>query len=164
MNLRVACVPILAVMILAAVVESASAAPKPKRGVTSGFFADAFDDVPLTSAGFSVIHTFDSLNPGEYVANATVVLRSSDPQFHVVECAFLFGNEIFRSGVSGSLGGSSNNHLTLPLTIGFSLDSPRAVGVACRPDAGNIVHADASQISLIRVDELITDGSPVVIP
>jgi hypothetical protein len=164
LNYQIGRISLVAVAVCAGLVGSASAAPKLKPGVTSGFFAHHFQNSLLLVTGFQVIQEIDSIQPGQYIANATVTFESSDPKFHRVECAFVFGTDIFRAGPSGDIGGDTDNRLTLPMTIGFVYNSTKRVAVGCRTDAPNVVRASDAQISIIRVDEMTFDGVPIVLP
>jgi hypothetical protein len=164
MNYHVAPVSIVAVAVCVGVIGSSSAAPKLKPGVTRGIFTHQFHQDSFLGTGYSRTQEIASVEPGEYIAFATATFESSDPQFHKVECAFIFGTELPRAGPSGDIGGDTDNHLTLPMTIGFVMTESAMVAVGCRVDAPNTVRATDGQISIIRVDELTTEGVPIVFP
>ena len=95
-----------------------------------------------------------SLPPGNYLANASAVVASNDPQFHEVDCFFTVNGGVQGTEARGLVGGTLNNFHSLPLTTGFSIAAPSVLGVACISDTSRIVVSQQSSITAITVDRL----------
>jgi hypothetical protein len=145
----------LAGALIAGVAGAAAAADG--RGPARGFFVSG----PPTGAAepigddFTEIQVFESLPRGSYIANAGAVLVSSSPEPRLVDCVFtldgVIQGELPARGVVGAIVG----FLTLPLTIGFTIETVQDLGVACRADVPDLVQSQPSTMTAIRVNRLI---------
>jgi hypothetical protein len=154
MELRIARALVLCSLFVASAMGSSTAAWAEQ---TEGFYVFPFGSdwhsVAL-DANFRVIQTI-SLPPGEYIANASAALESSTQgQFLLVECVFMLNGAPLGELSRGLIGGGVNNFLTLPLTVGASIDTPQSLQLACRGDFG--VRSQPSPITAIRVVKLTT--------
>ena len=151
--------PLLLAVLVAGIVGGVAAQTHEhaKRGLTRGFFVSGFPNGHTEALGtdFTEIQRLSSLPAGNYIANASAVLSSSnDPQLHLVDCIFMIGG--FNQGelARGLLGGTVNNFASLPLTLGFSITTTSDLVLACRADVSAVVFSQSSPITAIRVDSL----------
>ena len=129
-----------------------------QAGVTRGFYVDGFPNGGSTiSIGttFTEIQVYRGLPSGKYIATASAVLTANGTDVHYVDCVFTINGtmrgELARGMVGGNIG---DNNLSLPLTIGFTIDQRSNVGVSCNSDVDGVVFTQASPITAIRVDQL----------
>lgn len=166
MNLNSARVLVLAGVLIASVVGSGVAAwADDDIRPTRGFFAREFGSTVGIGTDFTEIQVFSSLPAGKYIANASAVLASNDPERRFVDCIFTIGGAIQGELARGMVGGTGfDNFVSLPLTIGFTIRTTQDLGVACRSDVSGVVFSQGSPITAIRVDRLTVQGAPIEIP
>jgi hypothetical protein len=160
MKLNLPRVLILTVAYMASAIGGHCAHAADEVRETRGFFQDREHVVNLDFE-FAEVQVIRDLPPGNYIANAVAVVASSDPQFHNVQCIFTIGGSIQGIAVQSNLGGGINNFVSIPLTIGFTLNSHKRFAVACRTDVANIVVSQPSLISVVNVDRI---RGAIVIP
>jgi len=150
----------MGVLLLASSVGVVSAQSTDTIRPTRGIHKIGRNAGPL-STEITQIQSIQELAAGNYIANAVATAASNDPQFHNVVCFFTVGGSFKGTSVQGSLGGGINNFVAIPLTIGFVLETPKSLGVACSTDVENIVVYQPTAISVISVDKI---RGAVVIP
>lgn len=126
-----------------------------KKHGTVGYFAFPNGNwvTVKINAEFTKIQNL-SLPPGSYIANASAVLSSQDPSYVFVDCIFMLNSSIRGEPARAIMGGTYNNFTSLPLTIGFTIEEPTELAVACVTD-GTQVWSQASPITAIRVENLV---------
>jgi hypothetical protein len=129
---------------------------KGPKGQTRGFFVSGIPGGGAINIGtdFTEIQKFSSLPPGSYIANASAVLASNGPDLRLVDCGFTVGGTLQGELARGMVGGAPNNFVSLPLTVGFTIETTTDLGVACRSDVSPAVVSQPSPITAIRVDRL----------
>jgi hypothetical protein len=125
-------------------------------GGTRGFFVSFIPGGAAVNIGedFTEIQKFSALPPGSYIANASAVLASNGPDLRLVDCVFTTGGTFQGELARGVVGGGANNFVSLPLTVGFTIETTTDVGVACRADVSPAVVSQPSPMTAIRVDRL----------
>jgi len=125
---------------------------------TRGFYVLGFPNgmsVPIGTTALTEIQKL-SLPAGKYIANASAVLATNEAEPRSANCTFTInGGQVGELGM-GMVGGTGRgDFLSLPLTIGFTLDAPGDLGISCITDAPeNVVFSQASPITAIRLDRL----------
>jgi hypothetical protein len=129
-----------------------------KKTGTIGYYASpsggpSWSTVIITG-DFTVVQNL-SLPAGDYIANAAAVVSVGGPEvIFSVDCIFTLNGARVGELSRGMVGGSFNNFLTLPLTVGFTITKPQELAVACRADPPG-VYSQPSPITAIRVDNLV---------
>jgi hypothetical protein len=97
-----------------------------------------------------------SLPPGSYIANASAVVSSEDLSsgYVHVDCIFMLHGFIRGEASRATVGGTVTTFITLPLTIGFTIEEPTDLVVACR-STGTQVWSQPTSITAIRVENLV---------
>jgi hypothetical protein len=126
------------------------------RGPARGFFASGIPGGAAVNMGtdFTEIQKLTSLLPGSYIANASAVLASNGPDLRLVDCSFTTGGTLRGELARGMVGGTANNFVSLPLTIGFTIGTTTDLAVACRSDVSPAVVSQPSPITAISVNHL----------
>jgi hypothetical protein len=133
---------------------SAAAATTDPIEPTRGFFFPGPPGGTFVGTGFTVISKL-SLPAGKYIANASAVLNSNDPEHRFVDCTFRLSGSNKGELSRGMLGGTGfDTFVSLPLTIGFAVRAPTALEVACVAEVAGVVFSQSSPITAIRVDRL----------
>jgi hypothetical protein len=152
MKLGIARSLILCSVFLASAVGSSTAAWAEQ---TEGFYvfpSGAGWNFVALDENFRVIQTI-SLPAGDYIANASAALESTTPdRFLLAECLFTLNGARQGDVSRGLIGGGVQNFLTLPVTVGVSIDTPQSLQLACRGDAG--IRSQPSPITATRVVRL----------
>ncbi len=96
-----------------------------------------------------------ALPAGKYIANGSAVLATNEAQLRYVDCIFLVNGLIIGDVARGMIGGTgADNFVSLPLTVGFSINAPTNLVLGCRSDIAGVVFTQTSHITAIRVDRL----------
>jgi hypothetical protein len=157
MNLHRARVLVLVGMVIASGVGGGVAAWAADGGndqsLTRGFFAFPGGDGWVTvnlGTEFTDLQRL-TLPPGKYIATATAALASNI--LTSVGCRLTIGT-LEGDFVQGVLGRDSNDFLALPLTFGFTIQTPQDLAVACVAGSAGAVVSQPSPITAIPVDRL----------
>jgi hypothetical protein len=102
-------------------------------------------------ANYKVIQDL-ALPPGRYIANASAALESGGGTFLLAECVLMLNGAVLGDISRGLIGGSVQNFLTLPLTVGFTTGTAQDLQLACRGDVG--VRSQPSPMTAVRVNQL----------
>jgi hypothetical protein len=129
---------------------------KGHKDQTRGFFVTGIPGGGAINIGtdFTEIQRLSSLPPGSYIANASAVLASSGPDLRLVDCIFTAGGTFQGELARGMVGGAANNFVSLPLTVGFTIETTTDVAVACRSDVAPAVVSQQSPMTAISVTHL----------
>ena len=152
----------MALGVVAVLVGSSDAGAQTQPKVTRGHYSSLIQGSELIGTDFSEIQVFRSLPAGNYIANASAVIISSDPERRFVDCMFTIDGEIRGEPARGTIGGGHDTRITMSLTIAFVLESPHDLGLACITDVSGTVFSQTSPISVIRVDTLRVKGFRIV--
>ena len=126
-------------------------------GLVRGYFATGFPNGGTTEPlGTSFTRAQKlALPAGKYIANGSAVLATNEAQFRYVDCIFLVNGRIIGDVARGMIGGTGvDNFMSLPLTVGFSINAPTNLVLGCRSDVAGVVFTQTSHITAIRVDRL----------
>lgn len=147
---------VLYVLMIVSVAALVTMSAKKKGSV--GYYASPtgnWGTVRITEE-FTVVQNL-SLPAGSYIANATAVVSSESPSysFNSVACIFMINGFIQGESSRATVGGDVNNMVSLPLTIGFTIDEPTDLEVACLAGNTTQVWSQPTSITAIPVDNLV---------
>lgn len=146
---------VLYVLIIISLAALVTIAAKKKGSI--GYYASPtgnWGTVRITEE-FTVVQNL-SLPAGSYIANASANVASESPSltYNSVSCIFMINGFIRGEASRATVGGDVNNMLSLPLTIGFTIDEPTDLEVACAAGNTTQVWSQPTSITAIRVDNL----------